>query len=163
MSPHAGKRGFAGRFSALFIDSKLTPILVVASILLGLFAVRMLPREEEPQINVPMIDVIVEMPGADAAEVENRVTRPMEKLLWEVPGVEYLYSASSRGGALVIVRFVVGTHIEEALVRLNQKLETNFDRIPHGVGKPLVKPRTIDDVPVLALALHSATQDHLTL
>ncbi len=155
--------GFAGRLAATFIDSKLTPIAVIASILLGLFAVWQLPREEEPQIKVPMIDVHVAMPGATAAEVENRVTRPMEKLLWEVPGVEYLYSTSSPGGALVIVRFYVGTDIEAALVRLNQKLQANFDRIPTGVSTPLVKPRSIDDVPILALTLHSARYDHLQL
>jgi multidrug efflux pump subunit AcrB len=155
--------GLAGRLAALFIDSKLTPIAVIASILLGLFAVLMLPREEEPQIKVPMVDVLVAMPGASPAEVENRLTRPMEKLLWEIPGVEYLYSTSSPGQALVIVRFVVGTDIEAALIRLNQKLQANFDRIPLGVAPPIVKPRTIDDVPVLALTLHSATYDHLTL
>jgi multidrug efflux pump subunit AcrB len=155
--------GLAGRLAAFFIDSKLTPIAVIASILLGLFSVLMLPREEEPQIKVPMVDVIVAMPGASPAEVENRVTRPMEKLLWEIPGVEYLYATSSPGQALVIVRFVVGTDIEAALVRLNQKLQANFDRIPPGVAPPLVKPRTIDDVPVLALTLHSAVHDHLTL
>jgi multidrug efflux pump subunit AcrB len=147
----------------MFVQSKLTPIAVIASILLGLFAVLMLPREEEPQIKVPMIDVFVGMPGASAREVENRVTRPMEKLLWEISGVEYLYSTSSPGAALVIVRFKVGTDIEAALVRLNQKLQGNFDRIPTGVTAPLVKPRSIDDVPVLALTLHSRTQDHLTL
>jgi len=159
----ATRHGFAGRLTAQFINSKLTPIAVIASILLGLFAVLLLPREEEPQIKVPMIDVTVGMPGASAAEVENRVTRPMEKLLWEIPGVEYLYSTSSPGSSLVIVRFKVGTEIETALVRLNQKLQGNFDRIPLGVAQPLVKPRTIDDVPVLALTLHSATRDHLTL
>jgi multidrug efflux pump subunit AcrB len=155
--------GLAGRLAALFIDSKLTPIAVIASILLGLFAVLMLPREEEPQIKVPMVDVLVAMPGASPAEVENRLTRPMEKLLWEIPGVEYLYSTSSPGQALVIVRFVVGTDIEAALIRLNQKLQANYDRIPLGVTPPIVKPRTIDDVPVLALTLHSVTYDHLTL
>ena len=155
--------GIAGRLTALFIDSKLTPIAVAASLLLGLFAVLMLPREEEPQIKVPMIDVQVAMPGAEAAEVENRVTRPMEKLLWEIPGVEYLYSTSTPGGAMVIVRFKVGTDIETALVRLNQKLQGNFDRIPIGVSQPLVKPRTIDDVPILALTLHSSRLDHLAL
>ena len=159
----ATRHGFAGRLTAQFINSKLTPIAVIASILLGLFALLLLPREEEPQIKVPMIDVTVGMPGASAAEVENRVTRPMEKLLWEIPGVEYLYSTSSPGSSLVIVRFKVGTEIETALVRLNQKLQGNFDRIPLGVAQPLVKPRTIDDVPVLALTLHSATRDHLTL
>lgn len=155
--------GLAGRLAAFFIDSKLTPIAVIASILLGLFAVLMLPREEEPQIKVPMVDVLVSMPGATPAEVENRITRPMEKLLWEIPGVEYLYSTSGPGQSLVIVRFLVGTDIEAALVRLNQKLQANFDRIPPGVAPPLVKPRTIDDVPILALTLHSAAHDHLVL
>ncbi len=166
MSAPAGpgpRYGFAGRLAAYFIDSKLTPIAIIASILLGLFAVLLLPREEEPQIKVPMVDVLVTMPGVSAAEVENRVTRPMEKLLWEVPGVEYLYSTSSPGSSLVIVRFQVGTEIEAALVRLNQKLQASFDRIPPGAGQPLVKPRTIDDVPILALTLHSPRQDHLTL
>ena len=157
------KYGFAGRMASVFIDSKLTPIAVLASMLLGLFAVLVLPREEEPQIKVPMVDIMVGMPGASARDVENRVTRPMEKLLWEIPGVEYLYSTSSPGAALVIVRFQVGTDIEAALVRLNQKLQANFDRIPAVVTPPIVKPRTIDDVPILALTLHSATRDHLTL
>ncbi len=161
--PAQVSRGFAGRLAALFIDSRLTPIAIAASILLGLFAVIMLPREEEPQIKVPMIDVMVSMPGSPAAEVENRVTRPMEKLLWEIPDVEYIYSTSNPGGAMTIVRFKVGTDLESALVRLNQKLQTNFDRIPPGVSFPLIKPRTIDDVPVLALTLHSATHDHFTL
>jgi len=155
--------GFAGRLAAYFVESKLTPIAIVASIALGLFAVLMLPREEEPQIKVPMIDVIVAMPGASPQEVENRVTRPMEKLLWEISGVEYLYSTSSPGQSLVIVRYAVGTDIEDALVRLNQRLQANLDRIPAGVGAPLVKPRTIDDVPVLALTLHSPVHDPLTL
>ena len=162
-APSPAPRGFAGRLAALFVDSKLTPIVVLASLLLGLFAVLMLPREEEPQIKVPMVDVHVAMPGAAPAEVENRVTRPMEKLLWEVPGVEYLYSTSSPGQSLVIVRFKVGTDIEAALVRLNQKLQANFDRIPAGASPPLVKPRTIDDVPILALTLHSASHGHLAL
>ena len=156
-------RGFAGRLAAMFIDSRLTPIAIAASILLGLFSVIMLPREEEPQIKVPMIDVMVSMPGSPATEVENRVTRPMEKLLWEIPDVEYIYSTSSPGGAMTIVRFKVGTDLESALVRLNQKLQTNYDRIPLGVSFPLIKPRTIDDVPVLALTLHSPKHDHFTL
>jgi multidrug efflux pump subunit AcrB len=163
MSSVPEKSGFAGRLAAAFTDSRLTPLAVVASLLLGLFAVLMLPREEEPQIKVPMVDVLVAMPGATAREVENRVTRPMEKLLWEIPGVEYLYSTSRPGSALVIVRFQVGSDLEQALVRLNQKLQANYDRIPPGVGAPLVKPRTIDDVPIAALTLHSRTHDHLTL
>jgi multidrug efflux pump subunit AcrB len=161
--PDPARYGFAGRMASLFIDSKLTPILVAASLLLGLFAVLMLPREEEPQIKVPMIDVMVAMPGATAAEVESRVTRPIEKLLWEIPGVEYIYSTASPGGDMTIVRFKVGEDLEKSLVKLNQKLQTNFDRIPLGVSPPLVKPRTIDDVPILALTFHSARYDHYTL
>ena len=163
LPPDPSRYGFAGRIASRFIDSKLTPIMVAASLLLGVFAVLMLPREEEPQIKVPMIDVMVAMPGASAHEVENRVTRPMEKLLWEIPGVEYLYSTSSPGGNMTIVRFKVGTDLEAALVRLNQKLQSNFDRIPLGVVPPLIKARTIDDVPILALTFHSARYDHVTL
>ncbi len=161
--PSQARYGFAGRLAAMFIDSKLTPMIVAASLLLGFFAILMLPREEEPQIKVPMIDVLVAMPGATAAEVENRVTRPMEKLLWEIPGVEYLYSTATPGGNMTIVRFKVGSDLEQSLVRLNQKLQANFDRIPLGVTPPLVKPRTIDDVPILALTFHSARYDHATL
>ncbi len=146
-----------------FIDSKLTPILVASSLLLGVFAVIMLPREEEPQIKVPMIDVLVAMPGASAHEIESRVTRPMEKLLWEIPGVEYLYSTARPGANVTIVRFKVGTDPESALVRLDQKLQANLDRIPRGVTPPLIKPRTIDDVPILALTFHSTRYDHATL
>jgi multidrug efflux pump subunit AcrB len=161
--PDPGRYGFAGRLASLFIDSKLTPIMVAASLLLGIFAILMLPREEEPQIKVPMIDVLVAMPGAEPKEVENRATRPMEKLLWEIPGVEYLYSTVMPGANMTVVRFKVGEDLEKSLVKLNQKLQTNFDRIPIGVTPPLIKPRTIDDVPILALTFHSDKYDHLTL
>jgi multidrug efflux pump subunit AcrB len=155
--------GIAGKVARAFIDSKLTPLIVVASILLGLGAVVMLPREEEPQIIVPMIDVFVEMPGASAGEVEERVTKPMEKLLWEVPGVEYIYSTSSPGRSMAIVRFLVGQNYEDAIVRLNQKMMANFDIIPPGASQPLVKPRSIDDVPIAALTLSSERYDPFTL
>ena len=147
--------GPAGRFAHAWIDSKLTPLVIAASLLLGAFAVWKLPREEEPQIIVPMIDVFVRMPGASAREVEERVTKPMEKLLWEVPGVEYIYSTSSPGMSMAVVRFLVGQDEEKSIVRLNQKLYANFDLIPAGASQPLVKPRSIDDVPILALTLTS--------
>lgn len=156
-------QGFAGRLATAFIDSKLTPLLIIGAVLLGIFAVVKLPREEEPQIKVPMIDVMVSMPGATAKEVEEQVTRPMEKLLWEISGVEYVYSISSPGESLVIVRFQVGHDEESALVRLNQKLQSNYDRIPPGVSQPLVKASSIDDVPVLALTLHSSRLDPVEL
>ena len=147
--------GAAGRFAHAWIDSKLTPLIIAGALLIGAFAVWKLPREEEPQIIVPMIDVFVQMPGASAHEVEERVTRPMEKLLWEIPGVEYIYSTSSPGMSLAIVRFYVGQDEEKSIVRLNQKLLANFDLIPPGASQPLVKPRSIDDVPILALTLSS--------
>jgi multidrug efflux pump subunit AcrB len=155
--------GVAGRLAGAFIHSKLTPLVVLASLSLGLLAIVALPREEEPQIIVPMVDVFVQMPGASPAEIEQRIARPMEKLLWEVPGVEYLYSTSSPGMAMVIVRFRVGEPEEAALVRLNQKLQANFDLIPPGASPPLVKPRSIDDVPILGLTLWSARYDDYQL
>ncbi len=155
--------GIAGRIAHAFIDSKLTLLIVIASLLLGVFAVMMLPREEEPQIKVPMVDVMVSMPGAGAKEVEDRVTRPMEKLLWEIPGVEYIYSTSREGESLAIVRFKVGEDMQTSLVRLNQKLQSNYDKIPHGVSPPLIKAWSIDDVPILSLTFHSAHYDHLML
>ena len=161
--PSPSQLDIAGKVACTFIDSRLTPLVVIASILLGAFAVMMLPREEEPQIKVPMVDVMVAMPGFSAKEVEERATRPMEKLLWEIPGVEYIYSTSKPGESLVIVRFKVGEDMERSIVKLNQKLQQNFDRIPHGVSTPLIKAKSIDDVPILALTFHSARYDHLTL
>ena len=155
--------GAAGRLAAAFIHSKLTPLIIIASLLLGLYAVLALPREEEPQIVVPMIDVFVAMPGASPTEVEQRVTRPLEKLLWEIPGVEYLYSTSSPGRAMVIVRFLVGEDEDRALVRLNQKLAANVALIPSGASPPVVKPRAIDDVPVMALTLWGPRYDDAEL
>ncbi|MCX6619338.1 MAG: efflux RND transporter permease subunit [Acidobacteria bacterium] len=158
MSEQPDRRGLglAGKTARAFINSKLTPLFIAAAVLLGALSVLRLPREEEPQIIVPMIDVFVQMPGASAKEVEERVTRPMEKLLWEVPGVEYLYSTSSPGLSMVVVRFYVGEDEEKSIVRLNQKLLANFDLIPPGVSQPIVKPRSIDDVPILALTLWSS-------
>ncbi len=155
--------GLSGRVARAFINSKLTPLIILTSILLGAAAVVMLPREEEPQIKAPMVDVLLAMPGFTAREVEERATRPMEKLLWEIPGVEYIYSTSRPGECLVILRFKVGEDMERSLVKLNQKLQSNFDRIPPGVSTPLIKPRSIDDVPILALTFHGPGYDHLTL
>ena len=161
--PKVEKAGFAGKLAAYFINSRLTLLIVIFSMLLGLMAISLLPREEEPQIKVPMIDVMVSMPGATPAEIEQQVTIPMEKLLYELPGVEYIYSTSMAGQSLLVVRFYVGEDYETAIVRLNQKLATNFDRIPPGVSQPLVKPHSIDDVPILALTFHGGGYDHFML
>jgi len=155
--------GFAGRLAGLFIDSKLTPLAIIGSLLLGILAIVLLPREEEPQIKVPMIDVMVSMEGASPREIQEQVTIPMEKLLYELPNVEYIYSTSMAGKSMLVVRFYVGADLETAIVRLNQKLATNFDRIPPNVSHPLIKPHTIDDVPILALTLHSKNYDQYML
>ncbi len=149
----------AGRLAHAFIHSKLTPLVLIAAVAMGAAAVVLLPREEEPQIIVPMIDIFVALPGASAQEVETRVTKPMERLLWEIPGVEYIYSTSSPGSAMAIVRFYVGEDEEKSIVRLNQKMFANFDLIPPGASQPLIKPRSIDDVPFLALTLWSNQMD----
>ena len=125
--------GLAGRLAARFIDSKLTPLFILFSVLLGAFAILRTPREEEPQIVVPMLDVFVQMPGASAVEVEQRTSLPMERLLREVPGVEYVYSISRPGTSMLVVRFYVGTNEEDAIVKTYNKLYSNFDRIPPGV------------------------------
>ncbi len=153
------KRGLAGRIAAAFIDSKLAPLQIVASILLGVASVMVTPREEEPQIVVPVLDLFVSMPGASPAEIEQRVAVPMERLLREIPGVEYVYSISRPGGALVIVRYKVGIKEEDAIVLTYNKMYSNFDRIPPGVSQPLIKVRSIDDVPIVALTFWGAGYD----
>jgi multidrug efflux pump subunit AcrB len=145
--------GLAGRLAHAFLDSKLTPLVIVASLALGVFAVAIIPREEDPQILVPMLDIATAMPGASPAEVEERVTLPIEKLVHQISGVEYVYSTSSPGQSLVIVRFLVGTPQEDALIKVYSKLYSNFDQIPPGVSQPIIKARSIDDVPILSLTL----------
>ncbi len=147
--------GVSGRIARAFITSKLTPILVLASLLLGLFAVVVTPREEEPQIVVPMMDVMVAYPGASAGETEERVTKPMERKLWEIDGVEYVYSITRPGMSMAIVRFHVGENMSDSIVKLYSKLMSNYDIMPQGAMEPLVKPRSIDDVPVFAATLWS--------
>src|SRR5208283_5408519 len=155
--------GLAGRIAHYFINSKLTPLIMVFAILLGAFAILQTPREEEPQIVVPMMDVFVEMPGSTAQEVEQRVTTPMEKLIWEIPGVEYIYSTTRPGLGMAIVRFKVGEKEEDSIIKLYNKLYSHFDLIPPGASKPIIKPRSIDDVPILALTFWSNRYDSYTL
>lgn len=145
--------GIAGRLAHTFLNSKLTPLFIAASLAIGAFAVAIIPREEEPQILVPMLDITTAMPGASPAEVEERVTLPIENLVHQISGVEYVYSTSSPGQSLVIVRFLVGTPQEDALIKVYSKLYSNFDHMPAGVSQPLIKARSIDDVPILALTL----------
>ena len=147
------KLGMAGRIGRAFLESKLTPLIIVASLLLGGFAILVTPSEEEPQIKVPMIDVMVGFPGATAEEVENRVITPLEKLLYEIENVEYIYSISRPSGGFIVVRFLVGTDPDQAAVRVHSKIASVMDELPDGLIAPVVKPRTIDDVPVVAYTL----------
>ena len=149
------KLGISGRIARLFLDSELTPLLGITALLLGLFAVFVTPREEEPQINVTMANVIVPFPGASAEHVESLVTTPMEKVLAEISGVKHIYSVSRPGVAVITVQFEVGEERTDAIVRLYNAIYSNQDWRPSGVGilPPLVKPKGIDDVPVLSLTL----------
>jgi multidrug efflux pump subunit AcrB len=153
------KLGLAGRLAQGFLRSKLTPLIVFASLLLGILAVVLTPREEEPQIVVPMVDIYVPMPGASPKEVESQVTAPLEKRLWGIPGVEYLYSTSRPGLSLITVRFKVNEPQEPSLVKVHQELSANADVLPSSAMKPLVRLLTIDDVPFLTLTLHGENQN----
>jgi multidrug efflux pump subunit AcrB len=148
--------GLAGRMARPFLRSKLTPVIVLGSILLGLTAVALTPREEEPQIVVPMVDILVPMPGASPREVETLLVTPLERRLWGVPGVEYLYSASRPGAALITVRFHVNEPLEPSLVKVHQELAAHPELLPATAMRPIVRALTIDDVPFLTLTLHAA-------
>jgi len=147
--------GPAGRLGRFSIGSKLTPLLVLAALAVGALAISLTPREEEPQIVVPMVNIFVGFPGSTPVEVENRITVPLEKRMWEIPGVEYVYSTSMPGVSFVTVRFLVGEDEERSLVKVYEKIASGLDRIPPGATPPLVQARSIDDVPVLGLTLWS--------
>ncbi|MEY2777868.1 MAG: hypothetical protein RLY30_1966 [Pseudomonadota bacterium] len=153
--------GISGRIARSFQAAQITPLLALLSLLLGLFAVLVTPREEEPQINVTMANVIVPFPGAAVREVEQMVSIPGEQVLSQIAGIEHVMSVSRPGLAILTVQFEVGVPRTEALVRLHDTIRDNADWLPKGlgVGEPLVKPQGIDDVPILSLTLYSANPD----
>lgn len=151
------EHGISGRIASVFIKSKLSILLVIAFMLLGIFSVYMIPREEEPQIEVPMADIMIGYPGASPKEVESGVVQPIEKIVSNIKGVEDVYSTSMNGMAMLTVQFYVNEDVERSLVKLYNELMKNMDRMPQGVTMPLVKTRSIDDVPVLAFTLWSDT------
>ncbi|AFL79688.1 cation/multidrug efflux pump [Aequorivita sublithincola DSM 14238] len=153
------KDGLAGKIAKLFIGSKLTVLLMIVFMVVGVWASFLIPREEEPQIDVAMADIFVGYPGASPTEVESRVVKPLEKLVSNIPGVEYVYSTSSKEGAMVIVQFYVGEDIERSFVKLYNEMNKHMDKMPPGVTMPLVKPRAIDDVPMLGVTLWSENYD----
>ena len=155
----AAPLGMAGRVAKAFLHSKLTPLAIVASLALGVLGMLATPREEEPQISVPMIDVIVAMPGATAQEAEQLLARPVEQRMLELPGVDHVYTMSADGYAMITVRFQVGEDQERSVTRVQAKLAAAADMAPPGALPPVIKAHAIDDVPVLALTLHSTRSD----
>ena len=151
------QEGIAGKIAHFFINSKLTILLMIGLMIIGVYSSFLIPREEEPQINVPMADVMIGYPGASPAEVESRVIKPLEKVLSNIKGVEHLHSMAMNGQAMIIVQFYVGEDSERSYVKLYDELMKNENIFPKGVYKPMVKTRSIDDVPMLGLTLWSET------
>ncbi len=147
--------GLSGRIARTFINTPVTPMLLIGALCIGLLGLLFTPRQEDPKISVPMIDIFVQYPGASAAQVESLVTTPLEQLMMELTGIRHVYSATQRGGALVTVRFKVGESMSESVVKVHDKLQANMDRMPPDVKPPLVKPVSIDDVPIVTLTLWS--------
>ncbi|MEN8176925.1 MAG: efflux RND transporter permease subunit, partial [Pseudomonadota bacterium] len=139
--------GIAGRVARFFINSPLSPLLYFAMMLMGLMGLLLTPRQEDPQISVPMVDIMVGYPGASADQVANRAIEPLERIMSEIPGVKHVYSASQRGQGIVTIEFDVGEEMGASLVKVNDKIDSNMDLIPPGVSPPLVKSKGIDDVP----------------
>ncbi len=152
-----------GRLVSFFVRSKITPLILAFAVFLGFLAVVNLPREEEPQISVPMFDIFVRYPGATAQEVEQRIINVGERKLWEIPGVEYIYSTAQPNGALIIVRFKVGEDVEKSLIKLYTKVYANLDLLPPGASQPLIKTHSIDDVPILAMTFYSSQRNSQSL
>jgi multidrug efflux pump subunit AcrB len=153
------QEGFSGRIAEFFINSKLTILLMIALMIIGVYSSTLIPREEEPQIIVPMADVMVGYPGASPAEVENRVVKPLEKIISNIKGVEHVHSMAMNGRAMIIVQFYVGQDTERSYVKLYDELMKNKNIFPKGVYEPMVKTRSIDDVPMLGLTLWSEKYD----
>ncbi|MCG9972159.1 efflux RND transporter permease subunit [Christiangramia crocea] len=149
------KEGLAGKIAKGFINSKLTVLLMIVFMVVGVYSSFLIPREEEPQIDVPMADIFVGYPGASPTEVESRVVKPLEKIISNVKGVEYVYSTSMKEQGMIIVQFYVGEDIERSYVKLYNELMKSMDKLPRNVTQPMVKTRAIDDVPVLGLTLWS--------
>ncbi len=151
--------GVAGRMAKTFIHSPLSPLLFLAMLGMGIMGLVLTPRQEDPQISVPMIDLFISYPGASAQQVNSLATEPLERIMSEIPGVKHVYAASQKGQAIVTVRFKVGEEMGPSLVKVHDKIQSNLDQMPPGVSPPLVKPKGIDDVPVVTITLWSETLD----
>ena len=157
------QEGISGKIANFFINSKLTILLMVALMIIGTYSSFLIPREEEPQINVPMADVMVGYPGASPSEVESRVIKPLEKVISNIKGVEHIHSMAMNGYSMMVVQFYVGENSEDSYVKLYDELMKNRTMFPEGVMQPIVKTRSIDDVPMLGLTLWSEKYDDFQL
>ncbi|HIB84730.1 MAG TPA: efflux RND transporter permease subunit, partial [Chromatiaceae bacterium] len=151
--------GIAGRTARTFINTPVTPMLLVTALFVGLLGLIFTPRQEDPQISVPMIDLYVQYSGATAEQVESLVTSPLERLMDEIPGVRHVYSMTEREQSIVTVRFKVGEDLGASIVKVYDKIQSNLDRMPPGVSMPMVKPVAVDDVPAVTLTLWSKDVD----
>jgi multidrug efflux pump subunit AcrB len=154
---------FTNKIVKIFLDSNLSLILIVLATILGFAALWLTPREEDPQIVVPLADIYVNFPGHSAAEVEQLIATPLEKILYQIDGVEFVYSMSREGQAIITVRYYVGEDRERSLVKLYKKIDENLDAVPLGVTGWVVKPVEIDDVPIVTLTLASPSADDMQL
>ncbi|MDH5611074.1 MAG: efflux RND transporter permease subunit [Gammaproteobacteria bacterium] len=150
--------GIAGRIARQFINSPVTPLLMLAFLGIGILGLLFTPRQEDPQISVPMVDIFFQYPGASAEQVASLAVNPLERMISEIPGMRHVYSASARGQGMVTARFRVGEDFGESIVKVHDKLQSNLDKIPPGVSMPLVKPVGTDDVPVVTITLWSEDQ-----
>ena len=155
--------GIAGWLAKAFITSPISLLLIVAFLAIGILGLQITPRQEDPQVSVPMVDILVSYPGATTKEVESQVTRPLEAIMYEITGVEHVYSASSRGRALVTIQFTVGEDYNSSIVKLHDKIEANKNRMPSGIQGFAVKPKGVDDVPSVTLTLWSNEVDDASL
>src|SRR5690606_37252122 len=153
------QNGISGKIAAMFMNSKLSILLMIGLMIIGVYSSSFIPREEEPQINVPMADILVSYPGATPEEVESRVLEPLEEIMSNIKGVEHLHSTAMNGQAMIIVQFYVGEEVERAYVKLCDELIYNQHIFPQGWYQPLAKSRSIDDVPMLGLTFWSDTYD----
>ncbi len=157
------QEGISGKIAQAFMNSKLTILLMIGLMIIGVYSSFLIPREEEPQINVPMADIMVGYPGASPKEVESRVAKPLEKIISNIKGVEHVHTMAMNGQAMLIVQFYVGQDVERSYVKLYDELAKHENMFPQGVYKPMVKTRSIDDVPMLGITIWSEKQDDYQL
>jgi len=158
-NPQPQSLGLAGKMAQTFIHSPLSPLLFFAMLFMGIMGLMFTPRQEDPQISVPMVDIFVQYPGASAQQVASMAIDPLQRIMSEIPNIKHVYSASERGQGMVTVEFEVGEELEHSIFKVHYKIQSNLDKMPPGVKPPLVKPKGIDDVPVVALTLWSDNLD----